>query len=106
MKYKIFAGLVGGFNNVEYQYTEDFDTQEEAEQAAFEAACVVYEDYVGMHGLRSTSDIINEDLGCEEYEDCSERELQEIAEEIFCEERESWLGYYVEIDNEQEDNNN
>ncbi len=74
---------VGGCENVEGEICE-FDTREEAEEYAWEMACEEYEHYAGLHGLRDTDQIIEEDEVDEDE-----------ALEIFEEERESWIDYEV-----------
>jgi len=85
-QYAIYAGLGGGFGGARYQSTEECATQEAAEDIAFEMACETYESYVGLHGLRDISDIMDE-------EECDEDE----ANEIFRDERGCWLDYYAEV---------
>lgn len=85
-KFKIYAGLGGGFGGAQHQYTEVFDSFEDAELAAWEAACCEYDSYLGTDdGLISVDQIMDEE-SCD-YDD---------AYEIFCEERESWLDYWAE----------
>jgi hypothetical protein len=87
MKFKIKYGLGGGFggcDNMEWEYI-DADNLNEALDEAYDNACNEYEMYNGMHGLRSVDDIMEE-------EDCDE----DTAEEIWTEERESWLSYRAE----------
>lgn len=83
-KYQIRANLAGGFGGCRLQDWEDcwVESGEQAEQAAYEMACEVYDSYDGMHGLRSISDIMEED----EVE-------EDEAEEIWMEERDGWLSY-------------
>ena len=83
-KYKIFAGSL---NNAEYQFTEDFLNENDAELAAYYAAIEDFDMYAGLHGTRSLEDIIEED-------DVDNEE----AAQIYAEERESWLDYYVKLD--------
>jgi len=82
--WQIRFGLGGGFGGFGDWEACDATTREEDEQIAFEGACIEYETYEGLHGLRSTTDIMEEDEVDEEE-----------AWEIFCEEREGWLCYEV-----------
>jgi len=83
-KWAIFSGLSGGCGGANFK--EIFmGSKEDAEKAAYEFASLEYDQYDGMHGLRTTSDIMEED-GVDEDE----------AEGIYNEEREGWLDYYVE----------
>lgn len=75
-------GLAGGFGGARNFEVIQVDNQEEAEEWAWEQACEEYERYVGMYGLRDTSEIMEEDEVDEDE-----------AEAIFNEEREGWLDY-------------
>lgn len=85
MLYNIYAGLNGGFGGADYQTTVECETLEEAEAVAFEYACEEYEGYEGLYGLRTVAEIMEED-------EVSEFE----ANEIWHEERDSWLDYWAE----------
>lgn len=85
-QYKIYAGLSSGFGGAEYQYTDNFEDIEDAEIAAWKAACDEYDSYLGTDDGLRTVDQIMEDESCD-YEE---------AFDIFCEERESWLDYWAE----------
>jgi hypothetical protein len=90
-KWIIYHGLCGGFGGA--NSSEAFEgTKEEAETESWNRACEDYEGYAGMHGLRSISDIMEED----DIED------DEEAEMVYSEERESWLDYWVVPYNEEE----
>ena len=86
MGYKIRAALGGGFGGTEFAEWEDCDatTEDQAKEMAYELACEEYDQYDGLHGLRSVEQIMEED-------GLSEKE----AEETWREERESWLEYEV-----------
>lgn len=76
--------LAGGFGGVENADWEKIDCNnlEEAESTAYQAACDEYDNYEGLHGLRTVEQIMEED-------ELSEEE----AEEEWREEREGWLDY-------------
>lgn len=76
-------GLGGGFGGARNFEVIQVDDIEAAEKWAWEAACEEYENYEGMHGLRSIDEIMKE----EEIEDEKE------AEQVYNEERENWLDY-------------
>lgn len=92
-KYVITYGLGGGFNTSQSEVIEA-SSEAEASKYAYEKACEEYENYVGMHGLRTTEEIIEED-GVDEEE----------AEEIYSDERESWLNYHAEPYDEEKHGN-
>ena len=87
MKYRIKYALGGGFGGVENANWEVIEAEniEEAEDIAYNYARYEYESYEGLHGLRSISDIMEED----DYD-------EDIAIEIYNEEVESWVEYKVE----------
>lgn len=84
-KWAIFAGLGGGFGGANFTGEIFTGTKEQAESRAYGAAQEEYDSYEGLHGLRTTDMIMDED-GVDEDE----------ANEIYNEEKESWLDYWVE----------
>jgi hypothetical protein len=80
--YIIGWGLSGGFGGIHNYEVIKAESVDEAEKDAYQRALDEYENYSGYHGLRSVSDIMEED-------DVEEDE----AEEIYNEEREGWLDY-------------
>ncbi|MER2227326.1 MAG: hypothetical protein ABS916_09775 [Carnobacterium sp.] len=79
-KWKIYAGSLN-----EAEYIETFEgTEEQAARYAWECACEDFESYAGLHGTRDITDIMAE-----------ENVEWDEAEDIFNDERESWLDYYV-----------
>lgn len=74
-------------------YTIESVQSEEANYLAWNLACEEYESYAGNNGIRDI-DIIMEE------EDCS----YEDAEEIFKDERESWIDYWISFDIENKIN--
>ena len=96
-KFKIYVGLGGGFGGDEYKYTEEFDTEECAQEQAYYDACEEYDSMAGLHGLRSWKECEQEAM--EEFDNFSaadQSELEELTDQIYQEERESWLDYHVE----------
>lgn len=89
-KWKIYAGLGGGFGGAHYKETISC-TKEEAEDYAYQAAIEEYESHEGSHGLRTLEEIMEE----EGYD-------EEEAQELYNDERESWLDYYVKPDDGNE----
>ena len=83
-KFEMRYALSGGFGGVENKEWEDSDaeTLEEAEKDAYQMACEEYDGYDGLHGLRTTEEIMEED-GVDGDE----------AQETWIEEREGWLDY-------------
>ena len=85
-KWALFAGLVGGFNSVCFKEVQEC-TAQEAMDSAYESAKEDYEEMEGLHGLRSVENIKEED-GIDDDEE---------AQEIYNEEMEGWIGYYIEV---------
>lgn len=88
--FKIYAGLGGGFGGANYQGTYEFDTHEDAEQAAYEQAVKEYKSYEGNYGIM-------------DWEECKEACIDEAGwdsdddsvDAYYQEEIESWIDYYV-----------
>lgn len=103
-QYNIYAGLNGSFGGANYQYTSSFKTKEEAEEDACICAHEIYESYEGLHGLKDYYDC--EITYCEENdikrEDLTEENYEEI-DNIYSDEVENWIDYYVILT--EEDNN-
>jgi len=92
MKMKKFAikyGLGGGFGGIENKGEEIIEAknEDEANNYAYEMACQEYDSYAGLHGLRDIEQIMEED-GIEDENE---------AEQVYNEERESWLDYDVKL---------
>ena len=83
--YIIGWGLSGGFGGIRDYEVIMADSLEEADKEAYQRAIQEYEQYEGMHGLRSVDDIMEEDDV--DYDE---------AEEIYNEEREGWIDYSAE----------
>ena len=94
--YKLYAGLNGGFGGATYHTTKEFDTFAEAEQEAYRLAVEEYESYEGMHGILSRADV--EEDYCDDLDLSIDKlkaaHMQDI-DELYQEEIESWITYYV-----------
>lgn len=96
MLYNLYAGLTGVFGGCRYRTTEEFDTEQEAEDAARILAVQEYEEHAGLYELPSWDDI------CDKY--CEENQLDEAnlsaqdneeIDQIYEETMDSWLSYLV-----------
>jgi hypothetical protein len=94
--YNLYAGMSGGFGGANFERQEEFESQEEAYNAAYEAAVEDYQSYEGYYGILSQNEIQKEHL--EEYgEEPSDEELQELYADAI----EGWIEYWaVEADND------
>lgn len=84
-KWAIYAGLSGGFGGATFKEFHN-GSRKDAEDYAYQLAVQEYESYEWLHGLRTVQDIMDED-GIDDEGD---------AEQIYNEEREGWLDYWVE----------
>jgi len=107
-KYKIYAGLGGGYGGPQFECVEEHDTEDQALQSAYQYACEHFEGQLGC-GMDGWEDFIEEaksEVSIETYEDDDEgyqEALEKIASNLETEARENWTDYYVEeIDNEVE----
>jgi len=86
-KFRIRGALGGGFGGCENKEWKEIKAKDidDAFSQAWLLACEEYDSYAGLHGLRDVEQIIEED-GASEDE----------AQEIYIEERESWIDYEAE----------
>ena len=91
-KYRIYAGLGGGFGGAEYIKTTDDVEKSDAESEAYEEACNIYYSYEGLHGLFNREDELEEDP------DLTDDDLDSMESD----DKESWIEYWVEEDDESE----
>lgn len=97
-EYNIYAGLGGGFGGAKYQYTSLYESPEKAEEEAYEVASEEYESYGGYHGLLTYEEAL--ETAMEANPGKSEEELQEYIDELFEEDKESWIEYYAVLTSE------
>lgn len=90
-KYKIYAGLGGGFGGAYYVRTTEETTERYAMEEAFEEACQIYDSYDGTQGL------FNREEALEDDPDLCDEEL----DEMYNEDRENWIDYWVEEETDE-----
>ena len=93
-KYNIYAGLGGGFGGATYKFTTEANSLEEAEDIAYQEAVEEYEEYEGLHGLKTWIDCA-EELGVD-----IEEEDSEDVDDLYNSEIESWIDYYAILTSE------
>ena len=101
-KYRIYAGLSGGFGGMVYQGIREFKSQQEAEWYAYDIAWEEYESYGGNYGLLDW-DGIYEDLLESEWIDSqsqSEEEIDRIVDDHYREQVEGWIEYKAVLVND------
>ena len=93
-KFKIYAGLSGGFGGAQYHCTDDFIDKADAERYARELAMEEYESYGGYHGLY-TWDSMRQEIADELYDGDIEQVDPNDVDDRMTEEVENWLSYHV-----------
>lgn len=91
-KFKIYAGLSGGFGGARFCGVYDCADKEEAESIAREEAMSEYESYGGYHGLY-TWDSLREEIANEYYDGDIEAVPDDEVDAAYTEEVEGWLSY-------------
>ncbi len=94
-KYRLYAGLNGGFGGAVYQGTEEFRSQEEAEWRAYDLAWEEYESYGGNHGLIDWDGCYDDLLESEWIDPHSQtqEEIERMVDDHYREQVESWIVY-------------
>lgn len=93
-KFKIYAGLSGGFGGARYCGVYECNDEQEAEMYAREQAVEEYESYGGYHGLY-TWDSMRQEIADDEYDGDIEAVDPEDVDIRMMEEVEGWLTYKV-----------
>ena len=93
-KFKIYAGLSGGFGGAHFCEVYECGSQAEAEIYAREVAIEEYESYGGYHGLY-TWDSMRQEIADDEYDGDIEAVDPEDVDMRLMEEVEGWLTYKV-----------
>ena len=88
--YRLYVSSVGGGTVCEGPF--EFSSEEIATQAAYDMAVEDYESFEGYHGIPDIGDIMEDKEGYNLSEDASEDECWEV----YYEQREGWLSYWVE----------
>ena len=92
-KFKIFAGMGGGFGGPEYHMTGEYPNRDAAMKDAFDLAVEEYESYAGLHGILSWDDVYQE-LVDEGYIDTiDDEETERMVDDAYQEAIESWITY-------------
>ena len=93
-KFKIYAGLSGGFGGAHFCEVYECGSQAEAETYAREVAIEEYESYGGYHGLY-TWDSMRQTIADDEYDGDIEQVDPEDVDIALTEEIEGWITYHV-----------
>ena len=93
-KFKIYAGLSGGFGGARYCGVYECADKDEAETYAREQAVEEYESYGGYHGLY-TWDSMRQEIADDEYDGDIEQVDPEDVDMRLMEEVEGWLTYRI-----------
>lgn len=90
-QFELFAGMGGSFGGAQSCGIYEYDTEEEANAAAYELAVEEYQSYEGLHGIPSYEDVRDEYIEMYGDEDPDEDLVQEYYEE----EMSGWIVYYA-----------
>ena len=93
-KFKIYAGLSGGFGGARFCGVYECEDEREAESIAREQAVEEYESYGGYHGLY-TWDSMRQEIADDEYDGDIEAVDPDDVDMRLMEEVEGWLTYRV-----------
>lgn len=93
-KFKIYAGLSGGFGGARFCGVYDCADEHEAEEIAREEAMSEYESYGGYHGLY-TWDSMRQEIADDLYDGDIEQVDPEDVDIAMMEEVEGWLSYRI-----------
>ena len=93
-KFKIYAGLSGGFGGAHFCEVYECGSRAEAETYAREVAIEEYESYGGYHGLY-TWDSMRQEIADDEYDGDIEQVDPEDVDMRMMEEVEGWLTYKI-----------
>jgi len=107
-KYRIYAGLGGGYGGATEFGVYDCATLEEAERIGYEEACQQFDSQAGcgMDGWDEFMDEATQSVSKEDYEDDEssyESALEDYANQVENEARESWIEYYAVLVGSDED---
>ena len=100
--YNLYTGLGGGFGGSSYNTTEDYDTYDQAVEAAYDLAFEEYQSYEGLHGIRSENEIKEEYMeenGIFDESDLGQEDWDFIAD-AYREEVEGWICYHAVLASE------
>lgn len=97
-EYNIYSGLGGSFGGAKYQYTGLFNSQEEADNEAYQRACEEYDSYSESHGLLTYEEAEEQaiDVGCTP----GTKDFEIYISGAFQEDLESWVEYYAILTSE------
>ena len=76
-KFKIFAGLSGGFGGPNYHGTYEYPNRDEAMKDAYDLAFEEYESYGGYHGLMTWDDVYQDLMDSGFIDTIDENEIAE-----------------------------
>lgn len=92
-KFKIFAGLSGGFGGPNYHGTYEYPNRDEAMKDAYDLAFEEYESYGGYHGLMTWDDVYQDLMDSGFIDTIDENEITEMVNDAYQEQVEGWLTY-------------
>lgn len=94
-KFDIYAGMGGGFGGATYRCTIEAKDEEEALQHAYQLAEEEYQSQEGCNGILSWEECEEDLRESGMLEDLTENEYEDIVNEHYINEIESWVEYYI-----------
>ena len=91
-EYNIYAGLGGSFGGARYLYTTLCESEDDAADEAYQAACEEYEDHSGFSGLPNWNDAV--EAARNESSECDDEPDEDIVQEYYNSFVEDWIDYY------------
>lgn len=90
-KWKIFAGMSGGFGGAEETGIIEAETEEDAMEEARQQAIQEYQSYEGLYGVMNWEEVYDDIVESFGYIPSDEE-----VEERYLDQIESWIEYWVE----------
>lgn len=94
-RFKIYAGMSGGFGGATYEGTIEAASERDAEQYAYDLAVEQYQSYEGYHGILSWEECKEDLHDSGMLEDLTENECEDLVNEHYLNEIDSWIDFYV-----------
>ena len=92
-KFKIFAGMGGGFGGPEYHGTYEYPNRDEAMKDAYDLAVEEYQSYEGYHGILSWDEVYQDLIDSGFIDTIDDNEVEEMVNDAYLEEIEGWITY-------------
>ena len=92
-KFKLFAGMSGGFGGPNYHGTYEYPNRDEAMKDAYDLAVEEYQSYEDYHGILSWDDVYQDLVDSGFIDTISDNEIEEMVDDAYLEAIEGWITY-------------